>query len=229
MGGRRKALTGRAAAAALCLALAPLGRAAAQGDNSLFERLNLDRLGLTAIGFSFGSVNPTEMVSTQAYTIFADYGEIAPKWRVVFLATYWGTEYTDDAVRAFARQFRTNIQDPSGDDTLRTAGINVSDIAILGELRYTPWRDIPLRPYIGGGMGAHVLNAEGKYISQTFVETALDNIAAGFSGVAGVEAIFGRRVFLGLQARYELLSVTRYASLRVTASYLLSPQRPVRQ
>ena len=209
--------------------LAVAGPARAQGGNSLFERLNLDRLRLSAIGVSYGSINPSQMVATQSYSIFADYGEIVTNWRVVFTASYWDTRYTDGVVRDFTVRFRENLVDPSGDDTLRVSTITMSDISLGADVRYTPRRTGAIRPYFGGGGGAHVLNAEGKYIENTFVEAWLDNIAAGFSGVAGLDAIIGRRITVGLQARYELLSGTGYGSIRAAGSYLFDRVPPSRR
>ena len=227
---RRRHLSLRIVArcAALCVALAAGARpGAAQIEGSLFERLNLDRLRLRAIGMSYGAINPSEMVGTQSYSMYADYGEIADRWRVVFSATFWATRYTDEVVDAFARRFRASIIDPSADDTLRAERIDVSDISLNAELRFAPWRTGMWRPYLGGGGGFHVLNAEGRYIADTFVEQSLDNIAAGLAGVAGIDVVLFRRLTVGSQVRYELLSGTRYGSLRIAGSYLLDRQPPV--
>jgi outer membrane protein W len=82
-----------------------------------------------------------------------------------------------------------------------------------------------LRPYLGGGIAAHVVNAEGRAISGTFVERALDNITAGVLGTAGVDAVVFQHVSLGMQARYDLLSGTRFGSLRLVGSYIFTPVR----
>lgn len=206
--------------AGLFLIAALAAPAGAQIKGSLFERLNLDHLKLTAIGMSYGAINPSQMEATQSYSVFADYGEVVEKWRVVFSATYWDSRYDEGVVREMTDKFREAIVDPSLDDTLSIAGIAVSDIAIVADLRFAPLRSSMFRPYIGGGFGFHVLNAEGRYISNTLVEQSLDNIAAGFAGVVGLDAVLFRRVTAGVQVRYDLLSGTRYGSLRVTGSYL---------
>ena len=194
---------------------------------TLFERLNLDRLRFTAIGASMGTVRPTKMEQTEAYALHADYGEIAPRVRVVFSTTYWGSRYTDAVVRQFERQLQANIVDPSGDDTLRTSRVTVSDIAVAMELRWmaTAARGTIVRPYLGGAASAHVINAEGRLIRDTFVENALDNIFAGIAAVAGVDLAPVARVSAGIQLRYEIMSGLRFGSGRLVATYHFDPPR----
>ena len=68
----------------------------AQDEPGVFERLNLDKLRLTALGVSMGPVAPTSIAPTTAYSVHADYGEISPRWRVVFTATYWGSHFAGE-------------------------------------------------------------------------------------------------------------------------------------
>ena len=194
----------------------------AQEDQSLFEKLNLDKLRLSALGGSVGAMKPSQMHTTRAYSLHSDYGEIVPSLRLVFSATYWESRYTDKAVRRFSDQFRSNLDDPSNDDVLHEARIKVSDIAVTADLRYDFWSTTNMRAYLGGGGGAHVLNGEGKYISQTFIETSLDNIAAGVLAVVGGEVVAAQRLAIGIQGRYDLLSGVSYGSIRFTGSYHFS-------
>jgi len=211
----------RAAVVLVALCARPSG--AQEAGGSLFERLNLDRLKLTALGVSAGRVTPSQVVATQAYSIHADYGEIVPDWRMYFTATYWGSHFSDKTMRTFRDSLRKVINDPSGDDTLDVGRITMSDIALTAEGRFFPsrLRVGPVRPYLGLGIGAHVLNAEGKAISGTFAERALDNITAGVAGLGGVDVVLFRRVGLGVQGRFDLLSGSRFASLRGVGTYYL--------
>lgn len=209
----------RAIALLVLAALIAPGTASAQASGSLFERLNLDKLRLSALGGGAGATRPSQMLATQAYQLHSDYGEIVPSWRVVFHATYWESRYTDKAVQRFASQFRTQVIDPAADDTLRQAQIKVSDIAVTADLRYSPWQSPVLRTYIGAGTGVHVLNGEGRYISQTFIENSLDNLAVGVLALAGADVALLSRFSFGAQARFDLLSGISYASLRLVGSY----------
>ena len=193
-------------------------RAGAQDRPGLFARLNLDKLKLTAFGVSGGPVAPTSIVTTVAYSLHADYGEIAPKWRVVFSTTYWGSRYRDEVVLRLADKLRERIVDSTRSAQFSLGGISVSDIAVGGDLRWSP-RTAALRPYIGGGMFAHVINAEGKAIKGTLIENALDNIALGFGAVTGVDLTLARHLAIGVQGRFDLTSGVRYGSLRAVGTY----------
>jgi hypothetical protein len=184
----------------------------------LFERLNLDKLKLTAFGASMGPVAPTSTVPTVAYSLHADYGEISPKWRVVFSATYWGSRYRDDVVNRLGDKLRERIVDTTQTARFSLGRVTVSDIAVGGDLRWSP-RSGGLRPYIGGGALAHVINAEGKAIQGTLIENALDNIALGFGAVTGVDVTLARHLGIGLQGRFDLTSGVRYGTLRAVGTY----------
>jgi hypothetical protein len=205
------------------LTLGALVPSCAHGQ-SLFERLNLDRLRLTALGVTAGPVRASRAEHAQSFGVFADYGYIARSWRVVFSANYWGSRFRDEFVDTFEQRLREQVIDPSGDDTLELGHINVSDIALEVELRYTPRPTAVLRPYAGGGLGAHIINAESPFINDTFVESALDNISAGFTAFAGVDTAPAGRISFGLQARLNLLSNLRYWSGRGVVTYFFGNQ-----
>ena len=227
----------RAVAVAACLALggaAPLqGQGPVRVDTivetpSLFERLNLDKLRLSALGTSVGRVKPSQTEATQAYGVHADYGRVAERWNIVFSVTYWGSRYEQETLRRFRDTLSNVIVDSTGDYRIELGEITISDIALGTELRWAPRRaaSTVLRPYLGGGLAAHVVNAEGRAISGTFVERALDNITAGVIGVAGVDAVFFSHLSFGMQARYDLLSGSRFGALRVVATYVFDPLPP---
>ncbi|MEJ7809389.1 MAG: hypothetical protein WKG32_03130 [Gemmatimonadaceae bacterium] len=202
------------------------GRIASAQEGTLFERLNLDRLKLAAIGVSTGPVYPSRAEAARIYTVQADYGEITKRWRVVFLASYWGSNFTDAVVARFARQLERSVIDPSGDDTVRIGRIRVSDISLETDLRWTPRPHRVLRPYLGGGVGAHVINAESRFIENTFVESALDNIAAGLAAVAGLDIAPISAFTLGVQGRYTLVSNARFITARAGFSYFFNVSQP---
>lgn len=209
---------GRWAVLAVTLALPPMHTLHGQAGPGLFERLNLDRLKLAALGASIGPVAPTGSVPTIAYSLHADYGEISPNWRVVFTAAYWDSRYKADVITRLENKLRESIADTTRTATFAIGRIKVSDIAVGGDLRWTPRAGV-IRPYLGGGILLHVVNVEGKAIQGTFVESALDNIAAGFSAVTGLDVTFARHLGVGVQARYDLTSGVRYGSLRAVGTY----------
>jgi hypothetical protein len=192
----------------------------AQGDSSsVFERLGLDRLRFSAIGVEAGIADPVHVIPTQSYAVHADYGEIAPHWRVSFSASYWGSRYTDETVNQYLRALGRVIIDPSADDTIPRPTITISDVALEMDVRWFPLRHTFARPFAGVGFGAHVLNAESPFIAGTFVESALDNISMGIAASVGVEMELGSRLSFGGQARYTMLSPVRFGAFRAMASY----------
>ena len=216
--------------AAFLLALAPARSLAAQEPEadrgSLFERLNLDRLRLTQFGGSAGVVKPSQIESTQLFELHADYGEITPGWRITFTTTYWGSRFSEKTVKRFTNTLRGSINDPTGDYSINGGKISVSDIAFGTDLRYFPRPNATFRPYAGAGLAAHVLNAEGKIIAGTFVERALDNITAGVAGLTGIDIHVLEHLSLGAQARFDLLSGSRFAAIRLGGSYIFGRSRP---
>lgn len=211
-----------------CLAVAgcfarPL---AAQESTSWFERLGIDKLRFTALGVEVGRVNPHGIEPTNSYSLQADYGEITPGWRIVFHATYWGSRFRDRVVRAYADSLRSAIVDPTGDAVVVLGNITVSDIALGADARRTFRSSTWFNPYIGGGIVTHVVNADGRLIDGTFVERATDIIAVGVGGTVGLSARLLRHIALDAQARYDFLSLARFGSLRVGASYYFDNPRP---
>ena len=186
---------------------------------SVAERLCLDKLHVTALGVAVGAVYPAQVVPTTSYAVQADYGELAPHWRILFTAGYWGSRFTDEAVNGFVEQLRQSITDPAQDDTIHADQVSVSDIALDIDARYTPVRHTFLTPYASVGIGAHIVNAESALIQGTFVEGALDNIGTGLSTALGMDIRPSHRFTLGVQARYTLLANVRFATLQTSATY----------
>ncbi len=194
---------------------------------SLLERLGLDRLRLCTIGVAGGGVKPAQVEPTSLVSVNADYGEVVPGWRVVFSASYWNSRYTDATVRRFADSLESVVVDPTGDATVDIGRVRVSMVAVSGEARWSPWRGRRLvyrrlRPYVGGALGLYAVDAEGRGISGTFVENALDYITTGVAGLAGGDILLIPNFTVGMQARYDLLSGTRFGSLRVGGNYVFN-------
>lgn len=236
-GARRAACsTAAALAAALLAPRAVVGQAAPPAPDTtrvrgtIFERLNLDRLRFNALGFAVGAIRPSRAERTGSYTVLADYGEISPQWNVQFSATYWNSRLEQRYLDVLADTLRKSINDPTGDYTLDLGRVRLSDIALVADMRYTPRRFAigTVRPYVGGGFGAHVVNAEGDAINGTLIEQSLDNITAGWAGMAGFDVGLFRNLSAGAQARFDLLSAARFASVRAVGTYVFdaAPRAP---
>ena len=202
------------------LACSPAVAGAQEPDVSVLEALGVDRLRLSSVGAWGAWVKPAEVVSTQSIGVQADYGEVVPGWRLVFAVSYWKSRYNDDVVQRFADSLRAVVNDPTGDATVEVGRVRVSMLTATAEARWSPLRGRHRwRPYLGAGIGAYAQNAEGRPVSGTFVENALDNIAAGIAASAGADVLLLPNLSLGMQARYDILSGSRFASLRAGASY----------
>jgi hypothetical protein len=197
----------------------------AQAEGSWFERLGIDKLRFSGLGAQVGRVNPHGIEPATSYSLQVDYGEIVPNWRIYFNATYWGSRFRDRNVRAYADSLRNAISDPTGDAQVILGDITVSDIVLGADARRTFLPSAWLRPYVGGGVATHVVNADGRLIDGTFVERATDVIAVGVSGIAGTDIRIGRHIALNAQSRYDFLSLARFGSLRVGASYYFDTPR----
>jgi hypothetical protein len=143
-----------------------------------------------------------------------------------FNATYWGSQFTDKAVQAYADSLRNAISDPTGDAVVVLGDITVSDIVLGADAQRTYQPSWWLRPYLGAGIATHIVNADGRLIDGTFVERATDVIAVGVAGSVGVNARVLRHIALDAQARYDFLSLARFGSLRIGASYYFDNPRP---
>jgi opacity protein-like surface antigen len=203
-----------------------MAAAAPARAQNVFQRLDLDKLRLEGIGVVTGPVSPSTIVSVPSYGIQADYGEIAPHLRVGFSGSYWSSHFEDKTVDRFITQLEQSLSNP--EDSIKFDRVNVSTISIEADLRYMPTgAHAAVQPYIGGALGLHIVNAESKLIEGTFVESALDNIGAGISAIAGVALLPTHRVSVGVEARYTVLGTLRFGTVRAGAMFHFSrPKTP---
>ena len=201
--------------------MASAGRAAAQ--ESLIKRLRLDRLQVASLGASAGRIIPSQVDPTMVYGIAADYGQIAPSWRVSFSTSYWSSKYRDAVVRTFVDSL--NKQLTGSGPGLQPSRITVYDVTIGADVRYVPTYSGELKPFFGVGVAAHVINAEGKLIQGTFVERSLDDIAAGLYVTTGVALRLLSHIGVEGSARGDLLSGFRSTQVRVGGTYFFGRVR----
>jgi opacity protein-like surface antigen len=188
---------------------------------NIFQRLDLDKLRLEGFGAVVGPVSPSTVESTESYGVQADYGEIRPHLRVGFSASFWNSHFTDKVVQQFIEQLEQSLSNPA--DSINFDRVKVSTISVEADLRYIPTNThAAVQPYVGGGLGLHIVNAESKLIQGTFVESALDNIGAGISAIAGVAFLPTHRVSVGVEARYTVLGTLRFGTVRAGGMFHFS-------
>src|SRR5437763_10214896 len=148
-------------------------------DTSFLQRLGLDRLQFVSLGAELGRVVPSQIVPAQIYSVTTDYGELARNWRAVFDVSFWESQYTDAAVGTFVDSLRRSVVDPTNDFSISQSRVQVYDVIFSAGARWQSSSAVALRPFIGGGLAVHIMNAEGRLINGTFMERALDNISTG--------------------------------------------------
>lgn len=218
-GGWRVARGARAWCGALCVACAASVGGAQEGTPTTPSRFNLDKLELTSLGLSLGTILPSQVEPTKIYALQADYGQVAPGWHLVFGVSYWESRFRDAVVQGFVDSLQQSVADPTGTAKITPSRVTLYDIAFGADARYTPVYSGELKPFVGAGLAAHVINAEGKLINGTFVERALDDIAAGMFVTAGLSFKLLNHIGVEGSLRGDLLSGFRSTQLRVGGIY----------
>ena len=149
----------------------------------------------------------------------ADYGDIVPGWHIVFGTSYWESRFRDAVVQAFVDSLTKSLVDPSGTAKIALSRVTLYDVTFGTELRYSPVYSGEIKPFIGAGFAAHVINAEGKLIKGTFVERSLDDIAAGLFLTGGISFKLLKHIGVEGTIRGDLLSGFRSSQARVGGTY----------
>ena len=189
--------------------------AAAQGSPT--SRFAFDKLQIVSVGASMGRIDLSEVEPTVLYAVQADYGEIAPGWHVVAGTSFWASRFRDAVVQTFVDSLQKSLNDTSARVT--PSRVTVFDVTFSGDLRYVARYGGVLEPFLGAGIAAHVINADGKLIDGTFVERALDDIATGLFVTTGVSLRVVGNLGIEAAARADLLSTFRSVQVRAGATY----------
>ena len=215
---RRRVHATRPAACWLGLALlVVVPRAGAAQDKK--DSFNLDKLEIVSLGASVGKILPSQVEPTNLYGVQADYGEVAPGWHIVFATSYWESRFRDAVIQDFVDSLTKSLVDPTGTAKIAVSRVTIYDVTIGTELRYSPVYSGEIKPFIGAGLAAHVINAEGRLIKGTFVERSLDDIAAGLFISGGVSFKLLKHIGVEGTVRGDLLSGFRSSQARVGGTY----------
>src|SRR4051812_31012969 len=202
----------------MLLTLGCLALSAPVSAQPAFDSIALDRLQIQSLGLSAGRVAPSQLVPTNLYALQADYGPVGPGWRASFGVSFWDSRFRSGVVQAFVDSLQKSISEPSA--RVEPSRVSLYDVTFGLDLRYTPpTLNGAIRPFVGFGAAAHVINAEGKLIKGTFVERSLDEIGAGLFGTAGVTIRIIRHFGIEGSVRGDMLSAFRSTQARVGANY----------
>jgi hypothetical protein len=190
----------------------------ALGQRSPFDRVNFDKLQIISIGASVGSVDPSQVETARVYAVGADYGEIAPDWRVVVGVSYWRSHFRPSVIQTFVDSLNKSVVDPPTAH-VAPSPVSVYDVTLGVEFRWAPRYSGEIRPFVGLGLATHVINADGKLINGTFVERALDDFAVGAFATAGTQLRLVRYFGLEGAVRTDMLSGFRSIQARAGGVY----------
>jgi hypothetical protein len=192
--------------------------ATAQG---FLEQFSYEGLGLTAIGVDFGAIASNNLTTEPVGGLRIDYGAFGPKVRLVFGASYFKGEFSDEKIAEFEQKLANVVQDPSGDFTIDVGSVTLADVEAFLDLQYLPGGWGRVQPYLGLGASAHIRNGDGAAIDGTFVEDALDTVAAGMNVTVGLEVAIVRWLSVLAELRGGLTSELRTVSARGGLMYRL--------
>ena len=199
----------RATRTVALLALLP----AALPAQGFFEQFSYEGLRLAGLGVEMGGVVSDRLTAEPTLALRVDYGVLAPRLRVMFGASYFRAEFNPDEIARFEQRLRLVVLDPTGDFTINVRSITWSQLALDGDLQYLFPAD-RVQTYLGLGIGVHVRDGDGTAIDGTFVEDALDTIAAGINLSMGVEVALVSHLAATVDLRGALTSELRLASAR---------------
>ncbi len=187
----------------------------------LLDEFSYEGLKFSGIGFEVGGVASDRLESELAAGIRVDYGSFAPGVRVMFGLSYFKGDFDADEIAQFERSLRRVVIDPTNDFTIGVGNISWSNLELDLDLLYEFSRGARIMTYGGLGLGVHLRNGSGLAVDNTFVEDALDTVAAGFNVLFGGEVSLFSSVSSYVDVRLGLTSELNMASVR--AGLMLRP------
>ena len=130
-----------------------------------------------------------------------------------------------ESVDRVARRLRAIVNDPDSNFSIDVGRIQWSDLTGDVDLQYVLPQGRTVTAYLGAGLSVHVMNGSGAAINGTFVEDALDGVAAGLNGTLGFEIATSPAWRFTLEARGVLSTQLSTGSLRAGVMYRLSGKR----
>src|SRR5258706_16233598 len=201
---------------AVLLTIVPSFQLSAQG---VLNQFSYDNLRFSGIQIDAGPLGSSELTGAIAAGLRIDYGMIAPHVRVLLGLSYFRSQFDNQARTRFEQRIRQLVIDPANDDTIRVGRIFWSDLTADLDLQYAIPQGRGIMTYIGAGASVHLRNGSGAAIKGTFVEDALDEVAAGFNASIGAEFALSKTWRFNLDGRGVVSSGLSTVSLRSGIMY----------
>ena len=157
--------------------------AAAQG---FLEGFSYEGLRLSGIGADIGAVASDRLATEVIGSLRIDYGLIAPRVRTLLGVSYFRSRFDDAEIAEFEQKLEGLVV-TTAPFSIDVGEVTWTDIAVDLDLQYLFATRARVIPYAGLGIGVHFRDAAGAAIDGTFVEDALQTVAAALNVSAGVE------------------------------------------
>jgi hypothetical protein len=180
---------------------------------TFLEQFSYEGLRFSGIAFEFGGILSNSVTTEPIGGVRVDLGVVAPQIRVVMGGSYFKGDVKPDRIAEFEQRLGEVLIDCAC-DSISVGAISQSNVELYMALQYlVPVRG-RVRPYAGVGFSAHVRDGDGAVIDGTFVEDALDTVAAGVDGAVGVDVLITPRIAVLAEIRGVLTSELQSASAR---------------
>ena len=199
--------------ACLCFA-APL-------QAQVLEDYDYENLAFRGLGLDYGRIWPNKVGSTGMYSARIDLGYLGPGVRIAPSVGFWSSQLRRSELERLVDQ----LNELGADLTVDELGtVDWSDLYLNVDAHAVWTTRIGVLTYVGGGVGFHALNGQGRAIQDTFVEDLLDSITASLDLMAGLEVQPVSRFRIYTEARFTLMSDIRYGGIRVGGAFMLPPR-----
>ena len=178
-----------------------LGAASPAAAQSVLNQFSYDNLRPSGIQIDVGTLNASKLESSLIAGVRLDYGLIAPKVRVLLGLSYFRAPFDEETLTEFEQRIRDVVIDPSGDDTIRVGEVFWSHLIFDLDFQYVIPQGKVFTTYIGAGIGVQLRNGSGTLIDDTFIDDALDQLAAAGNISIGLEARVAKGLYLTGDAR----------------------------
>jgi hypothetical protein len=193
---------------------------------AVLNQFSYDELRPSALQVDIGLLSAAQLQGTAVGGLRLDYGFIAPKVRVLLGVSYFRSQLDRETRNRFEERIRNFVIDPSGDDTIRVGRIFWSNVVLDLDLQYAIPQGRGVTTYIGAGAGVHVRNGSGAAIDGTFVEDALDQLAAAGNISIGIETRLGAHARAVADVRGVISVGLATVSVRTGLMYRFGRERP---
>ena len=184
-----------------------------------WDQFSYEGLRFAGIGLEAGALWSNRLTTEPVGALRIDFGNFAPKVRVLVSASYFKGRFRQEEIDEFERQLEDIIDDPTVTVDLGT--ITWADFGLALDFHYLFEPARRVRPYAGLGLGLHLRNGDGEAINGTFVERALDMVDVGVIGSLGFEIGLTESLVLTADARGEVTTELLTASVRGGLTYRL--------